>query len=100
MFRKHAQDFGIVLRTGEGERRFTSSSISFEEDGIIRASMEFYNDPQPCEIHRAAVRNRALADLKKSCPPGRQVPVGTLPELLRAMLPMGTQSIEITGAQP
>jgi hypothetical protein len=32
--------------------------LSLKEESIIAKSMEFYNDPEPCMLHRSAVMKR------------------------------------------
>lgn len=48
------------------------------EPCIIELSVLFFNDPEPCEIHRSAVRLRAVAELQAACPIGQEVPIGSL----------------------
>jgi hypothetical protein len=38
------------------ERKLTA--IPLKEEAIIRRSIEFFNDPEPCMIHRSAVMKR------------------------------------------
>lgn len=42
------------------------NDIPLDEDIIIQRSIEFFNDPTPCYIHRTAVRVRILEELEKS----------------------------------
>lgn len=40
--------------------------LPFDEKIIIEYSIRFYDDPDPCYIHRGAVRVRLLAELEES----------------------------------
>lgn len=40
--------------------------LPFDEKIIIEYSIKFYDDPDPCYIHRSAVRIRLLAELEES----------------------------------
>lgn len=49
---------GTLLSTGE------LNAIPIKEAIIIQKSIEFFNDPQPCYIHRGAVTVRLLAEIE------------------------------------
>lgn len=70
------------------------------EAATVALSVEFFNDPEPCEIHRAAVRSRALRELEERCPKGETVPVEALGERLSRLFPEGTRSVAITEDAP
>ena len=38
--------------------------MAVEEDRIIELSIQFYNDPEPCFIHRGAVLSRIFGELE------------------------------------
>lgn len=42
---------------------FKIKSLPIKEEGIIRKSIEFFNDPEPCFIHRGAVAARITAEI-------------------------------------
>ena len=42
------------------------SEIPLTEEAILSASIRYFNDPEPCEIHRSAARLRIAADLTAS----------------------------------
>lgn len=42
------------------------NDIPLNDDLIIQRSIEFFNDPTPCYIHRTAVRVRILAELEEA----------------------------------
>ena len=39
--------------------------IPLKEAVILEKSMEFFNDPEPCHIHRGAVRVRLTAEIQQ-----------------------------------
>ena len=41
------------------------SELPMAEDVILEKSIEFFNDREPCAIHRGAVQVRLLAELEK-----------------------------------
>ena len=54
--------------SGWGEHevyRGTLTDLPLKEEIILEKSEEFFNDPNPCFIHRSAVRVRLLAELEK-----------------------------------
>jgi len=40
------------------------SSLPLKEQTIIKKSIEFFNDPEPCMIHRSAVMKRFFIELE------------------------------------
>ncbi len=40
--------------------------LSLTEDCLINLSIEFFDDPAPCEIHRSAVMLRVIAEIEAS----------------------------------
>lgn len=42
------------------------NDIPLDENIIIQRSIDFFNDPTPCYIHRTAVRVRILAELEEA----------------------------------
>lgn len=41
------------------------TSLPLKEEAVIKRSIEFYNDPEPCMIHRSAVMNRIFAEIEE-----------------------------------
>lgn len=39
--------------------------VPIKEEIILQKSREFFDDPEPCHIHRSAVRTRLTAELQK-----------------------------------
>jgi len=54
---------GFVNKEGKVlfERKLTA--IPLKEEAIIRRSIEYFNDPEPCMIHRSAVMKRIFMEL-------------------------------------
>ena len=41
------------------------SNVPIREASIIEKSIEFFDDPEPCYIHRGAVKARILSELER-----------------------------------
>ena len=55
----------------------------FPEAVILEAGLEFFNDPEPCEIHRRAVQLRLCAEMQLELRQNEDVPVDeSLPLML------------------
>ena len=56
----------LKIWSGSGEMLFDGRLTGLElPDAIIKAlSLRFFNDPEPCEIHRSAVMSRVFAELE------------------------------------
>ncbi len=39
--------------------------IPIKEETLLAKSIEFFDDPEPCHIHRSAVRTRLTAEIQK-----------------------------------
>ena len=72
----------ITLYDAQGAVISTCPTNEFvmPEDIVISLSIEYFNDPEPCHIHRGAVHRRALMELMEGCPAGETVQVSALPE--------------------
>ena len=95
--KKRHPGYRIILR-GEGGaivQSADSQDYVIPEAGVVRLSTEFFNDPEPCEIHRAAVRSRALQQLQESCAPGKAYALDALDPLLLPLFPEGVLSVEL-----
>ena len=65
--KKKKQENDICVRLGEHEvYRGTLTDLPLKEEIILEKSEEFFNDPNPCFIHRSAVRVRLLAELEEA----------------------------------
>ncbi len=75
-----ADDSGRVLFEEELER------LQIDESVVLSLSVEFFDDPQPCEIHRSAVIMRALEEIRLACAAEQSLPVGGLSDRVRRLL--------------
>ena len=96
--KKRKADYRIAALDASGAVLCEALSEDFQipEAATLALSVEFFNDPQPCEIHRAAVRWRALQQLREAVPTGERVPVATLDASLRQLFPEGAQAVLLT----
>ena len=102
LFRKHPQESSakeeaLIVRDASGRilAECPIEDFPFEEKGIIQSSIEFYRDPEPCEIHRGAVLSRSVAHFRMVCPKGEPVAVSALDPLLQALLPPQAATAEL-----
>lgn len=104
MFKKKRReaDFRVVVEDGAGRVLQDASSAEFElpEAAVVALSVEYFNDPEPCEIHRAAVRWRALQQLREHRAPGGIVPMDALDAQLRALFPPEAARVRIVEDGP
>ncbi len=62
------------------------SALRLPEAVVLELSVEFFQDPEPCFIHRGAVAARAVEELRRAVLPGGRVSLDTLPEPVRRYL--------------
>lgn len=67
------------------------TSLPIKEEFIVKKSMEYFNDPEPCFIHRGAVFTRILAELDEyflciSKEGDVEISWSSFPEMFKAML--------------
>ena len=77
-----------------------AESLQLSEEAVIALSVEYFNDPEPCEIHREAVRWRAIQQLQEGRARDVDFPVTDLDEALRSLFPKGTRAIRLTESAP
>ena len=70
------------------------------EDTVIELSILFYDDPEPCHIHRAAVLTRAMAELMQGRGIGIKYPVCSLSEEHRRFFAPRVSSFSIEEEAP
>ena len=69
---------GGILYSGD----LTGMAVS--DELVIALSVEFFNDPTPCEIHRSAVLARVFLSIEDAFPAGTSVAIDTLePDIRR-----------------
>ena len=97
MFRARSRDSILTVRDADGVilAEAPSAMFPYEEAGIICSSIEFYHDPEPCEIHRGAIISRTAASFKMVCSAGQTVDVRTLEPLLQALLPPQAATVQL-----
>ena len=54
------------------------SDFALPEATVLALSVEYFADPEPCEIHRAAVHKRAMMELLAHYTPDTNVPITAL----------------------
>ncbi|MGI6173107.1 MAG: hypothetical protein ACOYI8_04330 [Christensenellales bacterium] len=59
--------------------------LALPEEMILALSVKFFNDPEPCAIHRGAVRNRVLMQLTALKDAPQPVSVDSLDAMYRAL---------------
>lgn len=90
--RKRGEELGahIVLTDSNGVTLFNGDiyTLPIPEDVIIQKSMEFFNDPEPCYIHKGAVCVRLWREIEMEVLQyqGRPVPINQLPESIRSYI--------------
>lgn len=76
-------------REGEVFLKTETFCLPLKEKIIIQKSREFFDDPDPCYIHRSAVMNRLYFELEKAAeglPFQEKLPLGNLPEDIKVYL--------------
>ena len=51
------------------------TALRLTDETVVTLSIHFFNDPEPCEIHRGAVRSRVYTELEEALPAGATVDV-------------------------
>ncbi len=93
-----AAEIALFDADGVEIARTPVADYALPEDVVIALSVEYFNDPEPCHIHRGAVHKRAMMELMEACPAGARATVSALPEAMRRYFPAGAAEIEIAGA--
>lgn len=76
-------------------RRCPIAEFPLPEEIVLMLSVRYFNDPEPCEIHRAAVQKRAMLELTEVCGTSGPVALEALPAEMRAYFPEGTAFVRI-----
>lgn len=61
-------------------------ALAFDEACVLALSLEFFNDPAPCLIHRSAVIQRAALEIAQALIPNQPTPLGALPPRVAGFL--------------
>ena len=51
------------------------TGLRLTDDTVVRLSIHFFNDPEPCEIHRSAVLSRVFTELEEALKSGDAVDI-------------------------
>lgn len=86
MFGKKAKQKAVYRLTlfdadGKALRALPLQTLQLPEPVVLELSELYFNDPEPCHIHRAAVHKRAVMELMERCPVGERVPLEKLTAL-------------------
>lgn len=78
----------LTLWDGDGHACFDGelAGLVIPEAVVLALSVKFFNDPEPCYIHRGAVLTRALEELAQVLPAGGRIAVKDLPGAQREYL--------------
>ena len=69
---------GCILYTGN------LTGMNVQDDLVVALSVEFFDDPAPCEIHRNAVLSRIFLSIEEALPSWTPISINTLdPDILR-----------------
>jgi hypothetical protein len=96
-----SQGWSFLSEKGETLLIDTTFHLPLSEAMILQKCLEFFNDPDPCYIHRGAVITRLYFELEEvamKLPKGEQLSVTTLPGCVRDYLelPIETDTLVIT----
>ena len=89
MFKRKKKITLLALYDAAGveQKRMQLDEYALPEETVIALSVKFYNDPEPCYIHRGAVRQRAMMELAEAHLGAEPVAVSLLSDDLRACFP-------------
>lgn len=79
----------IVLLRADGTQLVSCpvGEYALPESVVLALSVEYFNDPEPCAIHRGAVHKRAMMELLERCPIGSSVLLSAPDIPIRAYFP-------------
>ena len=86
--RKGKRQWMLSIQDGAGARLFDDaiSRLRLPEACILAMSLEFFNDPEPCEIHRSAVILRGIEEIRMACEGRERLDISELPLRLAVLL--------------
>lgn len=89
MFGRKKRKRLLKIWDNEGKTLFCDelNALEIPESLILSLSKEFFNDPNPCEIHRSAVMTRVFMEFEEALKVGERRETWTLPKRLRECLP-------------
>ncbi len=71
--------------------------LPLQEEVVIKKSIEFYDDPEPCFIHRGAVMTRLYEELSQffETAKGGEIPVDDIPPPLLGYLDLSFDRVDV-----
>ena len=81
--KKNAEQPKLVIRDGEGGILYEGppEGLILEEEIMKALSLQYFGDPEPCEIHRSAVMSQVGGELRETLVPGVSADPGSLEDL-------------------
>lgn len=76
----HAQTLVLLDENGREISRCDIRDYALAEDAVIALSIEYFNDPTPCEVHRGAVHKRVIMEIQELSTSGGTVSVSSCNE--------------------
>lgn len=76
----------IEDESGAGLYQDKLENLKISESCILALSLEFFEDPAPCEIHRSAVTLRAVEEIRLACAAEGPVSLSGVSERIRWLL--------------
>lgn len=97
----HRRTSWITLLNADGTEALScpAGELALPEPVVLQLSVEYFNDPEPCAIHRGAVHRRAMMELMEHCPMGETMAVDRLLPRLRTYFDEGVAAIRIEEIQ-
>lgn len=94
--RKAAPRLILSGRDGAQLSACPAGDYALPEKAVLSLSVEYFNDPEPCAIHRGAVHKRAMLELMEHCPVGSTISIASLPVHMREWFPADAAHVQIT----
>lgn len=82
MFFRSKSSLPVITLYSDGQEIYKGllSEVPLKENVILSKSIQFFDDPEPCHIHRRAVRVRLTEEILQECIKDQLSPPG--PKLL------------------
>ena len=77
--KKPAARLNLTVWNERGEILYDGglTQLRLQDETVKRLSILFFNDPEPCEIHRSAVLSRVFAELEAALKSGEVVEINS-----------------------
>ena len=95
--KKSGRDHPLVLLDPEKNEIMTCNltEIVIPEDIVIRLSIRYFDDEEPCEIHRSAVRKRFLMEILSKLEEKPEVAIAELDPDCQACFPENVKFLRV-----